>query len=371
MENTSNSDEWKALVGIAILITFFSFYFGIKYYGSLQEFMDVLDNLFNFSYNLLNFNFNSFWGHSFLFLLILKVFIAILVLCGISFFILLLYSIIKSAIINLRLIKKETIEIEDLLETEVELDEQKLKLLIEKLRFKLTICRTSRKLKKFILKLKKRIKTCLELLERIKIKDLEEITRKKIEQNERRIQDLDEEKRIKETYFESDYDVIVSELRTYENKVFKKSRLSEEQVKALEYDGYKQVNEYSLVEHKYSRYLVKSPSNHSPTHTFLVWDAMRLLWEVKGITNIQEHETVDADITFTFNKKKYALEIEKGDLLRKKDQQKEKVAELNKKYPKRWMFIVSNKNLLPKYQKLGFSTQRSRVAENLRKMLEK
>ena len=80
--------------------------------------------------------------------------------------------------------------------------------------------------------------------------------------------------------------------------------------------------------------------------------------------------SIDADITFKFNNKKYALEIERGDLLRKDKQAQEKVAELTRKYRKRWMFIVSNKNFLSGYQKLGFSTQRRWVSENLKKLLK-
>ena len=49
----------------------------------------------------------------------------------------------------------------------------------------------------------------------------------------------------------------------------------------------------------------------------------------------------------------------------------EKISYLNKKYPKRWFFIVSNRNLQAKYKKYGISTQRNRVSEILEKMLEK
>lgn len=43
---------------------------------------------------------------------------------------------------------------------------------------------------------------------------------------------------------------------------------------------------------------------------------------------------------------------------------------LNRKYGKRWMFVVSNKELLPQYRKWGPSTQRTEVEKMLTKWLE-
>jgi hypothetical protein len=86
--------------------------------------------------------------------------------------------------------------------------------------------------------------------------------------------------------------------------------------------------------------------------------------------SIREHLTKDADITFKYEDKWYALEIETGNLLRKRKQLEEKVAYLNKKYKKRWMFIVSNKNLVSHYRKYGFATPRKGVEENMQKYLK-
>ena len=269
------------------------------------------------------------------------------------------------------MIKDETIEIENLLDKNYEFEEKNLELEIEKLKAKMNICNDYNKLKHFIPKLKKRLETCLELLVKLKKKHIVESTDKAIEQNKRHLEDLDEEIRIKSTYEESNAGMICSQLETWKNNVFIKDKLSKPQIKALERKGFKQVNEYSVKENKFIRVLVKPDSNHSKTHAFLVWDTIRLLKTIDGIKNIQEHLTIDADITFNFNNKRYALEIERGDLIRKKKQAQEKADWLNKKYRKRWMFIVSNKNLLSKYQKLGFATQRKRVSENLRKLLEK
>jgi len=280
------------------------------------------------------------------------------------------FLLIAHAINETITIKNETIEIENFLLKDYEVEEKSMTLEIEKIRDKINICHDYKKLKHFRLKLKKRLETCLQLLVALKKKHIVESTNKEIERNKRYLEDLDKERRIKETYEESNAEMICSQLGTWENNVFIKSKLSKNQIKALEKTGFKQTNEYSVKENKFIRVLVKPDSNHSKTHAFLVWDTIRLLKTIEGIRNIQEHETIDADITFNFNNKKYALEIETGSLLGKKEQTQNKLVELNKKYKKRWMFIVSNKILLPKYKKLGFATQRKQVSENLKKLLK-
>ena len=88
------------------------------------------------------------------------------------------------------------------------------------------------------------------------------------------------------------------------------------------------------------------------------------------VTRIGTHDTRDADITFIHYNKKYAIEIETGTLLKKIRQLKNKTHYLNNKYPHRWFFVVSNRNLQSQYKKYGITAQRSRVSETLTKMLE-
>ncbi len=163
---------------------------------------------------------------------------------------------------------------------------------------------------------------------------------------------------------------IKEDLNTYENNVFLKKDLTEQELEILEEEGYQQCNEYCVEQQKNVTVLVKPILNHSKTHTFLVWSVKNLL-ENYDITHIEEHETKDADLTFKYKNSKYALEIETGSLLRKKQQKLDKVKQLNRKYKNRWMFIVSNKNLLSQYNKLGFATQRKQVAKKLEKLLQK
>ena len=80
--------------------------------------------------------------------------------------------------------------------------------------------------------------------------------------------------------------------------------------------------------------------------------------------------TRDADLTFEFNRKEFALEIEKGELLRKHQQLKEKIDYLNENYPNRWMIVVSNRDFFTKYKKFGFTSTRKQLSENLPKLLK-
>lgn len=163
--------------------------------------------------------------------------------------------------------------------------------------------------------------------------------------------------------------VILKELGEWLSDVYKKEDLTSDQMKALSEEGYMQVNEYCICEKKIITVFVKKISNHSSTHTFLVWGARKLLKKYPEIRNIRGALTKEADITFTYKGKEFALEIETGSLLGKRAQTEKKIKDLDKKYGKRWMFIVSNKKLMPKYRKLGFVTQRADVAEKLEKLL--
>ena len=163
---------------------------------------------------------------------------------------------------------------------------------------------------------------------------------------------------------------IYNKLYLQDTPVFYKEELSEEECEILKEHNYKQVNEYDIFSKNVRTFLVKCPLNHSPTHTFLVWSMKKLLEDTKNVERIEQHLTRDADITFRYKKKYYALEIETGNLLSKKTQLQQKVLMLNRKYGNRWMFVVSNKEDLPKYRKWGRSTQRTEIEKVLEKWLE-
>ena len=359
MQNTQNSDLEKGIVALAGIITFILFFLGVNYYGGINNFLLVLGNFLSFNFNLTPF-----------LLMLLKIGGVLIVLFIVYKILKWLFGRIAYAKDEIRRIKNETIEIENLLLKTLSFDSKLLTIDIERFKEKIKVCVASKELKHFLPELKKRLAKANELLEDAEKERRKEARKMELSQIERDIEEKDKERRIKSTYEESNAGMICSQLETWRNNVFIKAKLSKIQIKALEKKGFKQVNEYSVKENRFIRVLVKPESNHKATHVFLVWDTIRLLKTIKGVSNIQEHLSIDADITFKFNNKKYALEIERGDLLRKDKQAQEKVAELTRKYRKRWMFIVSNKNFLSGYQKLGFSTQRRWVSENLKKLLK-
>jgi hypothetical protein len=183
--------------------------------------------------------------------------------------------------------------------------------------------------------------------------------------NLRRIQD----KKQQEDVDEEQKEIEVLDKLEDEGNVIKKEDLSEEERKLLLENDYKQVNEYCVYEQKVITVLVKQILNHSPTHTFLVWSIVRLITDFE-VKNLQTHDTREADITFKYKHQFYAIEIETGSLLTRKKQLEDKVKYLNRRYPKRWFFVVSNKNLQPKYRKYGVATQRVGVEKFLKKMLK-
>lgn len=189
-------------------------------------------------------------------------------------------------------------------------------------------------------------------------------------QLEREIEELEKKKRLRQWALEDDKRMFLEDLDTYRNRVFKREKLSKKEFKALVEDGFKQVNEYCVLEKKRIPVLVKPFGNHTISHEFLVWSVKRLLENTEGIKKIKEHWTRDADLTFEFNGKVFALEIEKGELLRKHKQLKEKIDYLNKNYSKRWMIVVSNRDYLVKYKKFGATSTRVRLSEDLPKLLK-
>lgn len=188
-----------------------------------------------------------------------------------------------------------------------------------------------------------------------KEKELREIERKK----ERVLEDLENNKK-----------KILEKLKSSSNRVFEQNKLSKKEKDALLSNGYEFNNEFSIIEQRRIPVLIRPFGNHSFSHEFLVWDIKRLLVKTRGVRKIQEHLTKDADITFIFKNRTHALEVETGNLLSKHDQLKEKVKYLNRKYPQRWMFIVSHRDLAVKYKKFGLTSARNRVCEKLEKLLK-
>jgi hypothetical protein len=166
---------------------------------------------------------------------------------------------------------------------------------------------------------------------------------------------------------------IRSRLRVGYKDVFKKESLTKKEIQVIkeqEYNKYDAVNEYSVVEKRIIPVFVRQVQHHSATHTFLVWDVKNLLKRYKEIESIIDHETRNADITFRIKRKLYAIEIEKGSLLRKPKQLRQKVDFLNEEYGRRWIILISNRNLAKEYRKYGKVSTRKGLQKNIEKWIK-
>jgi hypothetical protein len=199
-----------------------------------------------------------------------------------------------------------------------------------------------------------------------RIQWLKEEEVEKIEQ----IKEYEKIEKEKQRNLETKREEILRRLESSYNYVFKKDELSNPEIEALKSEGFSLENEFCVFEKKRINVLIKSPTNHSNHHTFLVWSVKRLLEKNRKISHIDEHLSVDADITFKSGEKYFAIEVETGNLLRKKDQLIEKIGYLKRKYSDRWIFLVSNKELLSKYNKFGLTATRKDMDKKLKKLLE-
>lgn len=197
-------------------------------------------------------------------------------------------------------------------------------------------------------------------------KKLEKIETEK-EESEKELERINHEIYLKELKDKEKRRKIIERLDIGYKEVFKKENLNSKEIEIAKQEGYHAINEYCVLENKLIPVLVKSPLNHSPTHAFLIWSVKRLLKKFPKVERIIEHETRDADITFKIKTKTYAIEIEKGSLLRKKRQLKEKVEFLDDTYRDGWLILVSNKTLAKKYREFGTVSTR----KNLKKKIEK
>lgn len=231
-------------------------------------------------------------------------------------------------------------------------------------------CRKNKKFKVFLEDINNKLKLSEEKLVEVEYEERIDSLNNEVYKKETKIRELEEKEQEKKRALISERWEILANLNIDEKNVLKKCNLSDKEKRALIQEGFEQVNEFCVFEMKRVPVLVKPESNHSATHTFLVWSTKRLLEHTHGIKYIEEHLSKEPDLTFEYQNKTYALEIETGSLLGKSEQKREKVNSLNRDYEDGWMFIVSNRDLLGKYSKLGFTSQRKDVQKNLKKLLK-
>lgn len=184
------------------------------------------------------------------------------------------------------------------------------------------------------------------------------------------IKELEEMERQKLLDIRNLEETSLRKLNAQDNPVFIESDLTQKEKALLMKYRYKRAYEYCLDKQVFVYVLVKPTMRHSITHTFLVWSAKRMLNKLNGVTDVLDWDTRETDITFKYNKKEFALEVETGTLLKKKSQLRNKIDYLNSKYKERWMIIVSKKNLVSKYNQFGRVASRSEVPKKLKKLLK-
>ncbi len=146
-------------------------------------------------------------------------------------------------------------------------------------------------------------------------------------------------------------------------RIYKKSSLSEEEIKYLTRKGYKETKHLGITSKKAERYLVKQKRGESLGHFFLVYDIQKYL--KKFTDKIWLYETIKPDIVFQIGNKKIAVEIETGKTYRfARKKLMEKVNQLNETY-KEWFFVVTDINLVKKYKKFGKTYTKRNIAKKL------
>jgi len=104
---------------------------------------------------------------------------------------------------------------------------------------------------------------------------------------------------------------------------------------------------------KKEKFVFRPNSNESDIHSYVTLLIEHYLKEKYKIEDVKMYETVNPDLVFEINEKKYAIEIETGKIYQhNKKQLENKIKLLNKNYHK-WIFVVTNKNLVSKYRKYG------------------
>lgn len=197
-----------------------------------------------------------------------------------------------------------------------------------------------------------------------KMKEAEIIAKK-------RIDEIDEKVLAREMALREFEETSLEKLKVDENKVYMEQYLTNKDKEILMKYGYKKAYEFCVKEQEFIHALVRPPMKHSVTHTFLVWSVSKYLNSLPEITDVADWDTREADITFRYNRKLCAIEVETGTLLSKKKQLRNKFDYLSGRFKNRWITLVSKKALLCSYKKFGPVSARSEFPNKLKKMLRK
>ncbi|MBL7100846.1 MAG: hypothetical protein ISS23_02740 [Nanoarchaeota archaeon] len=178
------------------------------------------------------------------------------------------------------------------------------------------------------------------------------------------IKSLEKEKK-KKVKYEKYQDGQKEFLKKYENCIqIDITDFTEEQKRFLEAESFQRTHQWCINKKDSVEFMIKPRHNESLSHAYLtgaIFDYVKRL-----DSNARLSTTKTADIIFNSADSSWAVEIETGKVHEKnKKQLLEKVEVLNEKFPERWFFVVTNKNLLAKYRKFGEALDRSSVIERI------
>jgi hypothetical protein len=152
-----------------------------------------------------------------------------------------------------------------------------------------------------------------------------------------------------------------------EKGFYKLNGLTKQDIDYLLANKYKEFSAHSILSNKKEKYLIKPRFNESPQHFFLIHDIAEYL--KKFTDKIQLFETKKPDIVFKIKNKRYAIEVETGTMLTRIKALEERKIYLDENYDE-WFFVITNKNKVKDYKKLGDAVDKRYVKLRLNKLLK-
>jgi len=128
--------------------------------------------------------------------------------------------------------------------------------------------------------------------------------------------------------------------------------------------GYK-LKKFKNIYGKTEKYLLKQIGNESLQHCFLVNE---IFYYIKKLTNqVKMFHSAKPDIVFqAADNLDYAIEVETGKSYRNAIKKlREKVKLLKQNYGDNWFFVVTNRNLVKKYKKLGITYEKRNIIKKI------
>ena len=125
------------------------------------------------------------------------------------------------------------------------------------------------------------------------------------------------------------------------------------------------LKKFKNIYNKTERYLLKPIGNESLQHCFLTNE---IYYYLKKLTNqVQIFHSAKPDIVFqTKDNNIYAIEVETGKSYKNAIKKlKQKVKLLKQEYKDNWFFVVTNRNLVKKYKKLGITYEKRNIIKKI------